>query len=289
VKRPALAVAAGLFAAASCGADRPLSADHACDGFPMPNPASTGLPHPAAYTANPGGTVTDLVTGLTWSAPLDDVGETENAAAASCAALGPGWRLPTRLELVSLVDYTIAAPGPTINRTFAGTPGAIFWTSSLYAGDDGDAWNVGFDAGYSDYGLRDGMDRVRCVLPPAPRCRPTRWEVTPGGLVVDLATGLTWQRDVDARMFAWPDALAFCAQRGPGWRLPSLTELQTIVDDTREYPAIDGAVFPDTPKVFFWTATPHADGSGTAWYVDFFYGATDRDVPTRAYQVRCVR
>jgi hypothetical protein len=80
----------------------------------------------------------------------------------------------------------------------------------------------------------------------------------------------------------------YCAARGAGWRVPSLTELQTIVDDVTEYPAIDLAIFPDTPHDDFWTSTPDPSGVGAAWYVDFFYGATDLDVPTRVFYVRCV-
>lgn len=273
------------------GAAGTTGALQSCDGFPMPNPARAGLPNPAKYTPNADGTITDDVTGLTWDGRVEDVGRSEQEGAAQCAAKGDGWRLPTRLELVSLVDYTVPAPGPTIDAVFEGTPGAIFWTSSIYAGDEGDAWTVGFDAGYSDYGLRETLERVRCVRPPAARCRPARFEVPKTEDVVhDLATGLTWEHTLDTtRMFTWEEAAARCAARGPGWRVPSLTELQTIIDDAREYPAIDESVFPGTPRVVFWTSTQHAESTGTSWYVDFFYGATDADVRTRAYQVRCVR
>jgi hypothetical protein len=289
--------------AAACGPSRAVTdptdlggagALQSCDGFPMPNPARAGLPNPAKYTRNADGTITDDVTGLTWDARVEDVGHSEQDADAACAARGEGWRLPTRLELVSLVDYTVAAPGPTIDAIFAHTPGAIFWTSSIYAGDEGDAWTVGFDAGYSDYGLRESLERVRCVRPPqrhSDRCRPARFETSPGEDVVrDLASGLTWQRTLDpSQMFTWEAAGPHCAARGPGWRVPSLTELQTIIDDAREYPAIDGTTFPGTPRVVFWTSTPHAESAGASWYVDFFYGATDADVRSRSYQVRCVR
>jgi hypothetical protein len=275
------------------GAAGTTGALQSCDGFPMPNPARAGLPNPAKYTRNADGTITDDVTGLTWDGRVEDVGRSEQDGAAQCAAKGEGWRLPTRLELVSLVDYTVPAPGPTIDAIFEGTPGAIFWTSSIYAGDVGDAWTVGFDAGYSDYGLRETLERVRCVRPPPAevRCRPTRFETRQAeGVVRDLATGLTWEHTLDTtRMFTWDESAARCAARGPGWRVPSLTELQTIIDDAREYPAIDESIFPGTPRVVFWTSTPHAESVGTAWYVDFFYGATDADVRTRAYQVRCVR
>jgi hypothetical protein len=108
-------------------------------------------------------------------------------------------------------------------------------------------------------------------------------------VIFDRATGLTWQRTPDPGEHTWDEARQVCAARGAGWRVPSLTELQTIIDDTKEYPAIDLDAFPGTPSVVFWTATPRAAGAGNAWYVDFFYGATDADVPSRPYRVRCVQ
>jgi hypothetical protein len=294
-----------LIAAAACGssgnqppaldggaadaADAAGEVGGSCVGFTMPNPAGAGLPNPASYTANGDGTVTDDVTGLTWEGTVDDTRYMVDAAAAHCAAKGAPWRLPTRLELVSLVDYTIAAPGPTINAIFANTPGAVFWTSSPYYGDAGDEWYVGFDAGYSDYGIVNQSGLVRCVRPPTPRCRASRYEPQTGGVVLDQATGLTWQQTLDPGSYTWDDAKTYCASLGAGWRVPSLTEAQTIIDDAKEFPAVDATAFPDTPSVSFWTSTAKADGSGASWYIDVFYGASDSDVAARLFRVRCVR
>jgi len=260
-----------------------------CGGFTMPNPPSTGLPHPMSYAANADGTVTDQVTGLTWEATVDGNAYMQGDAVAHCAAKGEGWRLPTRLELVSLVDYTIAAPGPTINAVFTETPPTTFWTASLYYGDVGDYWYVGFDVGYSDYGIANQSALVRCVRSAQPTCRPSRYQGNPDGTISDLATGLVWQQTLDSSSYTWDGALAYCAGLGAGWRVPSLTETQTIIDDGKEFPAVDATAFPDTPSDDFWTGTLEAGGSGSAWYVDFFYGASDRDVASRQFRVRCVR
>jgi hypothetical protein len=281
--------AALLAFAAACGSsgnEPPLADD--CGGFVMPNPPSTGLPHPASYTANADGTITDGVTGLTWEGTVDGTSYMEDGAAAHCAAKGDGWRLPTRLELVSLVDFT-RSPGPTIDPIFKNTPPTTFWTASAYYGDAGDEWYVGFDEGYSDYGIANQSDLVRCVRrSAAPRCWVSRYQPQPDGTVYDQASGLTWQQRLDPGSYTWGDAIKYCASLGPGWRVPSLTETQTIIDDAHEFPAVDPKAFPDTPTVDFWTSSPKADGSG-AWYVDFFYGASDVEVPSTPYRVRCVR
>ncbi len=282
-------LALGLVACGS-SAGRAGAASEAC-GFVMPNPPSAGLPNPAVYVVNADGTITDDVSGLVWDATVKGTTFAQPDADAYCASKGAGWRLPTRIELVSLVDYTVGSPGPTINAVFVGTPIGAFWTSTLYAGDLGDAWAVGFDVGYSDYTLGSNPSLyVRCVRAPALTCVPTRYEVQAGGLVVDRTTGLTWEQATDPTEYSWTAAAGHCASRGAGWRVPSLNELQTILDDARTYPAIDQAVFPNTPADFFWTSSPEASGgTGAEWYVDFYYGATDADVPARLFYVRCVR
>ena len=256
----------------------------------MPNPPTAGLPNPAVYVVNADGTITEKVSGLIWEATVSSMTSAQPDAALYCTSKGAGCRLPTRTELVSLVDYTVAAPGPTINARFVGTPVGAFWTSTLYAGDLGDAWAVGFDYGYSDYTLGSNPALyVRCVRAPALTCVPSRYDVQAGGLVTDRTTGLTWEQATDPTEYSWADGTARCAAKGAGWRVPSLSELQTILDDTRTYPAIDESAFPNTPFDFFWTSIPEASGTGSIWYVDFYYGATDTDVPARLFYVRCVR
>lgn len=68
--------------------------------------------------------------------------------------------------------------------------------------------------------------------------------------VVDLTTQLEWQRRVEDRV---PDerAVDYCRTLeldGDGWRLPTYTELITIVDFSRRLPAINPVAFPDTPS-----------------------------------------
>ena len=86
-------------------------------------------------------------------------------------------------------------------KFFPNTPASFFWTSSMYAGAPGNAWRVPFGYGNTSYYSVDTLFRFRCVRSPAPKCYPTRYEVQPGGLVLDRTTGLTWQQAVDAGWF----------------------------------------------------------------------------------------
>jgi len=119
------------------------------------------------------GTVKDVVTGLVWQKGVDSGTYTWSATAAPgsaqayCETLtlsGGGWRLPTSNELMSLVDYTKALPGPAINaKAFPGTPSLWFWTSTPYAGSSSGAWGVYFDVGSVSNGGVALNGRVRCV------------------------------------------------------------------------------------------------------------------------------
>jgi hypothetical protein len=72
-----------------------------------------------------------------------------------------------------------------------------------------------------------------------------RYVVTNGGTgngtVYDTKTKLTWQQTVSSTTYTWADAKTYCAGvgtslGGTGWRLPTLKELQTIVDYSQSNP-----------------------------------------------------
>ena len=100
--------------------------------WPMPNgPAdvTAGAPNPESYTDNGDGTVTDNVTGLMWQQAEPAIGniETWDNAVAHCQSLTlaghSDWRLPSRIELVSIVDLGQSEPSYGSNSTAKAMPG----------------------------------------------------------------------------------------------------------------------------------------------------------------------
>ncbi len=73
------------------------------------------------------------------------------------------------------------------------------------------------------------------------------------------------------------------------WRMPTVKELEGIVDFGRVNPAIDPDYFPNTPGSYFWSGSPYADGSYDAWYVYFGYGGAYGNYRGNGYAVRLVR
>jgi hypothetical protein len=266
-------------------------------GFAIPNFAP-GLPNPASYKVNTDQTVTDNITKLTWEGLVDNRVVPQSEAARYCAekdsSKGP-WRLPTLLELMSLVDFTVSGPGPTISAMFPDRPAQWFWTSSRGPCGVRKGWYVDFARGDAHQAADDDPNallRVRCVRGAPPNCPSTRYSFGDGGneTVHDATTGLTWSRAVEvAQDLSWSDATAFCPTLGTGWRLPSPAELESIVDLTQQDPAIDGSIFPDTPDAYFWTSAPQASDSNYAWYVAFVHGHVDVYDVGMKWWVRCVR
>ena len=139
--------------------------------WPMPNgpvDVAAGAPNPEAYTDNGDQTITDNVTGLMWQTGwLAGTTYTWAQALAYCPTLTlaghSDWRLPSRIELVSIVD--VGLPNPSIGTYFPGL--TYFWSSSAQAGSPGSpalGWLVSFTYGSTtNKGLGSINYGIRCV------------------------------------------------------------------------------------------------------------------------------
>ena len=121
-------------------------------------------------SAEDGGFFIDHVTSRIWSAS-PPTPHTLEEAAGFCAALdaGPGskYRLPTRIELVTLLEPSLDPPH---NSTFTDTQAGIYWTASNVIGDGVTAnnifWVINFDTGQVTTTTYTGTEEafVRCVI-----------------------------------------------------------------------------------------------------------------------------
>jgi hypothetical protein len=259
----------------------------------MPNPFSAGLPNPARLTAT-GGTAFDELTGLAWDVAVTAKVTWEDGLRHCQASTVGGhndWRMPSRVELVSIMDFTRQ---PTIDPlAFPQTPDDYFWSSSIVPFDRSLAFSVYFGGGITAYGTREGASaHTRCVRGGRPGVSP-RFEIR-DETVRDLNTMLVWQRGTGPAPLGWETAKDYCDRLSlagqSGWRLPSTKEMQTIVDETRHDPALDPAAFPNTPSEFFWTSTPvNKSGVNLAIYFSAKDGTTEELGVTENFYVRCVR
>ncbi|GAB0151071.1 DUF1566 domain-containing protein [Marinobacterium sp. BA1] len=100
---------------------------------------------------------------LEWSGTLlDGEAVTYTDAEEAVAALGQGWRLPTRQELESILDLSCHDPAIDTD-TFPDTQSSSYWTSTPCAWNDSARWVVFFYYGYVNHLLRYYGACVRAV------------------------------------------------------------------------------------------------------------------------------
>jgi hypothetical protein len=122
---------------------------------------------PAGRYVISNGAVYDSKTNLTWQQVISSSLYSQPDAIAYCATLelgGATWRLPTMREILTIVDLSVAPPGPTIDTAaFPGTPGDFFWSSTPYSGLPGSAWSAHFYYGFAYGNTMTDMSYARCV------------------------------------------------------------------------------------------------------------------------------
>jgi len=119
------------------------------------------------------------------------------------------------------------------------------------------------------------------------------------GTVSDLSTGLMWAKDGNGPgcnnggVLGWEDAVDFAEALvfagHEDWRLPTISELETIIDYSNYNPVINSTVFPNSRSAYYWSSTTYAGSPVVAWIVDLGGGGVYLGVKAFAYYVRCVR
>jgi hypothetical protein len=113
-------------------------------------------------------------------------------------------------------------------------------------------------------------------------------------ILTDKKTGLAWQDNSDAKSMkkSWSDSKEYCQnlilEGQSDWRLPTIKELQSIVDIKKIYPAIKDD-FKNVASGSYWSSSEFVSNTSRAWHVVFHTGSTSYRDKTKKYYVRCVR
>jgi len=103
-------------------------------------------------------------------------------------------------------------------------------------------------------------------------------------------TPLEWSATLlDGNSINYEAAEKAVAELGPGWRLPTRQELESLLDLSRHDPAIDVGQFPDTRSAWYWTSTPCAWNEDARWIVNFGVGLVNGNRRSFRACVRAVR
>ncbi len=268
--------------------------------------------NPPSYTDNGDGTTTDNVTELMWQQEFDDYYNWYEASGTYddefnpdttdvCGNLSLGgytdWRLPSKKELVTIVDYEVNSP--MIDESyFQLVNGGLYdyWTSTASAINNSEAWKLNFydsDGRLSDY-PKSFNGATRCVR------GGQSWSfdnlvISGAGIVTDNNSGLMWQQEDDGTEKEWEEAIEYCEGLSlagySDWRLPNIKELESITNDEEYNPSINESYFPNTQSDYYWSSTSFTDLFYTfhAWGVDFYDGHVGISYKSNSNYARCVR
>ncbi len=127
------------------------------------------------------------------------------------------------------------------------------------------------------------------------------------GEAFDKSTKLTWRRCSEGttwkdgagcigspQLMTFDKAKQFANQVGKGWRLPTIQELYSIVEQECSDPAINSVIFPDDIRdsgegAPYWSITRYEDVPTLIYYINFMNGSVDAHSGGFEMAVRLVR
>jgi len=115
-------------------------------------------------------------------------------------------------------------------------------------------------------------------------------------LGIGFSSELVWHDMNDSKSIQknWNEAKKYCLDlkfnKHNDWRLPTIRELQTLVDLKKYSPAIKDTVHQKVSfTTFYWSSTPLASNSLMAWHIFYKYGESYYGDKKEKYAVMCVR
>jgi hypothetical protein len=266
--------------------------------------------------------VRDNITCLVWEKANPSTTGSWTTSANRCAALATSnfagyndWRMPSRVEMASITDMHGSNGFSPIFTVTGGYYGTLSWWYEQITGQS----TAGFNFGYGTNGFTSNAVAMasgivaRCVrgngtgeaankLAVEPPGHYTVTGTSPAAVVTDNYTKLSWQQTFSASRMAWSAGPAYCTSQTTGgfsdWRMPTLNELASTVNEGLVGPAINRTVFPGTPycgsTAWFWAREASAVG-GTAWGINYCDGFTGWNSASATWNtfpdayVRCVR
>lgn len=130
----------------------------------------------------------------------------------------------------------------------------------------------------------------------------TRFNDNGNGTITDKLTGLIWLKNASCLetiggvvkygygYVTWANAITWCNNLASGscgltdastagqWRLPNITELESLVDAERYNPALPSShPFSNVQADNYWSSSRYAISNNFAWVVSLYYGTLDSE------------
>ena len=141
-------------------------------------------------------------------------------------------------------------------------------------------------------------DTHRIEVAPLQRCNPdsqistptSRFKQTDANDIYDAFTGLVWKRCIEGTtgdfcengsplFLSWDEAQQHAAIENTSdalnydaWRIPNIKELQSLIENQCEEPALNPFIFPNLPMEHVWSSTPHPSTLAVGYYIQYQNG-----------------
>ncbi|MDX1960951.1 MAG: DUF1566 domain-containing protein [Leptospiraceae bacterium] len=264
------------------------------------------------YIDNGDETVTDTGTGLIWmrcprgrsgvscgtGSNTTDTRANQETYCSTLSLAGKVWRLPTRSELLTLVDFSSNAS--TIHPIFPNNGSINFWSSTINAQTPANSYNVTFNSAETGQIVSTTNSSVRCVT--GLTRKPASYVDNLDGTIKDKVSGLVWQRcpygtTNDATCSGvgtsvlWNFAVNYCTTlslAGRTWRLPNALEVESLADLTATISPTVQSIFVNNSSVQFWSSTTYQINNANAFNLNFITGNLFQSTKTNVFRVRCI-
>lgn len=244
--------------------------------------------------------IVDNNTGLTWAKSPSSSEYTWDNRATPCNYLNgtnygekSNWRVPTPLELLTIVDNSTYNPATSSN--FGVSAGHDLWTDNAFEGNSSYAWSFSPYGGdsYPKYAKTSTL-KVLCVSgDKMEKGVFTSQTINNHIIVTDSTTSLMWQKEYVTGK-SWQQALKYCEDSTyagySDWRLPNKNELASLSNYGKS--SAPYSYFPGMPSNYFWfwSSSTCIGDIDAAWGVDFELGVYCKEkTSAKNLNVRCVR
>ncbi|TGN10582.1 DUF1566 domain-containing protein [Leptospira ilyithenensis] len=253
--------------------------------------------------------------GSSCDAPSGSADVTWSGANTACSSLDSGsgyankknWKLASVAELTTIINYFVTPA--TYDAYFPGAAGGGQWTRDSFAmAPSTDAWYLSLSEGVTGRTSQVNTNRARCVQ--GASVPDETFRDNGDQTITDINTGLVWQKCavglsgdqcqivVSSTSMIWSSALNACNSltlANRTWRLPSVSELKSIVNLTNTTVPINTSYFPGVAaSTGYWTSTTIFASVTDAWVVHMNVGSENllknnsTNKQANSFDVRCV-
>jgi hypothetical protein len=246
--------------------------------------SETNVSYPTRRIENRDDKVVDIWTGLCWqkNANLSGFPLSWNEAVEFMQEINHAetkiennWRLPSRMELFSLISHQEINPSLPKLHPFEEVFNGYYWTQTECARLPNQAWYIHLGGGRVQRGMKHGSYMVWPVSGPKMDTyySADRFEKK-GNLTFDSITNRTWfsGKEIYQDMVSWPEALSLIRNLNKNkeagftdWRLPNIRELDSLIDTTQHSPAFAEGYAIDRVQEGYWSSTTSIYEPSYAW------------------------